>query len=51
MGGPRPMSELESTQTVSQVAQAMLCYWDAGCDSYARVTTNAFNEYWEKYAG
>ena len=27
MGGPRPMSELESPQTVNDVAQAMLKFW------------------------
>ncbi|MGH7941093.1 MAG: WD40 repeat domain-containing protein [Limisphaerales bacterium] len=53
-GGPRPMSELTNSQTVSDVAQRMLAYWGVGhsaAGGYGRVTSSDFAAYWKKYAG
>ena len=60
-GGPRPMSEVESPQTVGSVAQTMLAFWGVLHDGrpvemgFRRpatgITTTDFAEYWRKYAG
>jgi hypothetical protein len=58
----RPVSDFENTQTVGQVARAMLAYWgvphasrpvqvDFVDGSDAGVTADDFAGYWQKYAG
>ena len=60
-GGPRPMPEVESPQTVGSVAQTMLAFWGVLHDGrpveteFGRpangITSIDFAEYWRKYAG
>jgi hypothetical protein len=61
--GPPAMSEVESPQTVGEVAQAMLAYCGVphddrqvgigygGLDKRTGITTNDFADYWKKYEG
>jgi len=51
MGGPRPVDELESPQTVDHVAQAMLKFWGVSDERETRVTAEIFKKYWKKYEG
>jgi WD40 repeat protein len=62
-GGQRPMSDLTNSQTVGDVAQAMLSFWGVrhersegglsyfGSRDGPRLTTNDVAEFWKKYAG
>jgi hypothetical protein len=59
MPGPRPLSEMESPQTVNDVVEAMLAYWGvehggmpAGKD-FGRpdVSASDFRDYWKHYEG
>lgn len=61
-GGPPPLSEVENTLTVGQVAREMLAYWGVAHDGQtvrmgygdgfdAGITKNDFAAYWQKYAG
>jgi WD40 repeat protein len=60
-GGPHPMPEVESPQTVGEVARAMLKFWGVPAtgkqmDGKGRiekfiVTSNDFTRYWKKYSG
>ena len=49
-GGPRPMSELESPQTVGQVAKAMLRFWMVPEDMSSFVEKETFSDYWKRHA-
>lgn len=58
-GGARPMPEVENSQSVGDVAQAMLTFWGVPRTGtrtpvgtwVGRISTNDFAEYWKKYAG
>ena len=60
--GPRPLSEITNSQTVGDVAQAMLAFWGVqdeggtfepffGKWEGPHITPNDFARYWKKYAG
>lgn len=50
--GPRPMGELESPQSVGEVARAMLALWGVSPHAYRhRVTTEDFDRYWGRFRG
>jgi hypothetical protein len=51
MGGPRPMEELESSQTVGEIARAMLRFWMKSALGNVPESTMNFATYWKRYAG
>lgn len=49
-GGPRPMSELESPQTVGEVAKAMLRFWMVPEEMSNAPEKETFSDYWKRHA-
>jgi hypothetical protein len=57
MGGPRPLAEMVNPQTVGDVVQAMLHYWNVPHDGgpsgegFPPISEQDFKQYWKIYEG